>query len=63
MGAGMVSIINPVISAMGIGWAYVLLGGFCLVVSPLIWVEVRWGPIWRERRRLAQQQAAEPPSL
>ncbi|KAI9454143.1 MFS general substrate transporter [Lactarius psammicola] len=59
MGASMVTIINPIISAMGNGWAYVLLGGFCVLVSPLIWVEVRWGPIWRERRR---QLAVVPPS-
>jgi len=61
MGAGMVTIINPIINAMGNGWAYVLLGGFCVLVSPLIWVEVRWGPMWRERRRRTQEQAAAPP--
>ncbi|KAF8265762.1 MFS general substrate transporter, partial [Lactarius quietus] len=57
MGAGMVTIINPIITAMGNGWAYVLLGGFCVLVAPLIWVEVRWGPIWRERRLRAEEQA------
>ena len=62
MGAGMVTIINPIITAMGNGWAYVLLGGFCILVSPLIWIEVRWGPIWRERRLRAQEQSATPPS-
>ncbi|KAH9065620.1 major facilitator superfamily domain-containing protein [Lactarius vividus] len=60
MGAGMVTVINPIISAMGNGWAYVLLGGFCILVSPLIWVEVRWGPIWRERRLKARQDTAGP---
>jgi len=65
MGAGMVTIINPIINAMGNGWTYILLGGFCILVSPLVWVEVRWGPIWRERRRLRAQQEAQasaPPS-
>lgn len=62
MGAGMVTIINPIITAMGNGWAYVLLGGFCILVSPLIWVEVRWGPIWRERRVRAQERPATAPS-
>ncbi|KAF8264036.1 major facilitator superfamily domain-containing protein [Lactarius quietus] len=62
MGAGMVTIINPIITTMGNGWAYFLLGGFSVLVAPLIWVEVRWGPIWRERRLRAQEQAVTPPS-
>ncbi|KAI9444681.1 MFS general substrate transporter [Lactarius indigo] len=60
MGAGMVTIINPIISAMGNGWAYVLLGGSCVLVSPLIWVEVRWGPVWRERRLKAREHTTAP---
>ncbi|KAH9081526.1 MFS general substrate transporter [Lactarius deliciosus] len=62
MGAGMVTVIDPIISAMGNGWAYVLLGGFCVLVSPLIWVEVRWGPMWRERRLKARQRTEVPPA-
>jgi len=57
MGAGMVSIINPILVALGDGWAYTLLGGLCVLVSsPLLYVEVRWGPIWRERRRRRQRR-------
>ena len=62
MGAGMVTVINPIIAVMGNGWAYVFLGGFCILVSPLIWVEVWWGPIWREGRRRAQEPVATPSS-
>jgi len=51
MGAGMVSVINPILVAIGEGWTYTLLGGLCMLVSPLLYVEIRWGPMWRERRR------------
>ncbi|KAI9507807.1 major facilitator superfamily domain-containing protein [Russula earlei] len=56
MGAGMVSIINPILVALGNGWAYTLLGGLCVLVSPLLYIDVRWGPMWRERRRIKEQQ-------
>jgi hypothetical protein len=55
MGAGMVSIINPMLVALGDGWTYVILGGLCVLVSPLLYVEMRWGPFWRERRRREHQ--------
>ncbi|KAI0299116.1 MFS general substrate transporter [Multifurca ochricompacta] len=58
IGAGMVSIVNPIIVALGDGWAYTLLGGFCLLASPLLYIEVRWGPVWRERRREKEEKAA-----
>ncbi|KAI0257007.1 MFS general substrate transporter [Lactifluus subvellereus] len=57
MGAGMVSIMNPMLVALGDGWTYTLLGGLCLVASPLVFVEVKWGPTWRERRRQKQESA------
>ncbi|KAF8265758.1 MFS general substrate transporter [Lactarius quietus] len=62
MGAGMVTIINPIITAMGNGWAYVLLGGFCVLVASLMWVEARWGHIWREQRLRVQEKAISLPS-
>jgi hypothetical protein len=58
MGAGMVSVINPNLVALGNGWTYTLLGGLCVLVSPLLYVETRWGPIWREQRRKEQRLAA-----
>ncbi|KAI9507806.1 MFS general substrate transporter [Russula earlei] len=56
MGAGMVSIMNPILVALGNGWAYTLLGGLCVLVSPFLYIDVRWGPMWRERRRIKEQQ-------
>jgi hypothetical protein len=57
MGAGMVSVINPILVAFGTGWTYTLLGGICILASPLLYVELRCGPRWRERRRQKQEQA------
>ncbi|KAI0275306.1 MFS general substrate transporter [Gloeopeniophorella convolvens] len=59
MGAGLVSVINPILDAIGMGWTYVLLGGMCILAAPLLYVEVHWGPVWRERRRRRQQDAFE----
>jgi len=50
LGAGMVSIIKPILDALEDGWTYVVLGGLCVLVSPLLYVEIRWGPFWRQRR-------------
>jgi len=58
MGAGIVSVINPILVTVGNGWTYTLLGGLCVLVSPLLYVETRWGPMWREQRRKEQRLAA-----
>ena len=63
MGAGMVSVINPILVALGDGWTYTVLGGLCVLASPLVYVEIRWGPVWRERRRQKQIQSAQPPVM
>ncbi|KAJ7061611.1 MFS general substrate transporter [Mycena amicta] len=34
LGAALVSAIQPMLDALGAGWAYILLGGLCLVLSP-----------------------------
>jgi hypothetical protein len=59
MGAGMVSVINPMLDALGKGWTYTLLGGICILVSPLLFVEIRCAPEWRERRRQKVRRQAE----
>ena len=56
MGAAMVSVMNPILVAIGGGWTYTLLGSLCVLVSPLLYVEIRWEPMWRERRREQAQR-------
>ena len=55
MGAGMVSIVKPILDALDDGWTYVALGGLCVLVSPLLYVEIRWGPFWRQQRGSKRQ--------
>ena len=56
----MVSAIDPMIRRLGMGWTYVLLGGFAILCAPLVILEMKTGPKWRERRRKqGEKQAAE----
>ncbi|KAI0034181.1 MFS general substrate transporter [Vararia minispora EC-137] len=52
LGAATVSVVDFIIQAVGAGWTYVILSGWCVAVFPLLCVELRYGPIWRERRRM-----------
>ncbi|KAI0652010.1 MFS general substrate transporter [Trametes meyenii] len=57
-GAVCVSVIDLILKALGTGWTYVLLSGICVVFSPIYYVLMRYGPVWRAKRR-ARRQAAE----
>ncbi|KAI0052527.1 MFS general substrate transporter [Auriscalpium vulgare] len=57
LGAGLVSVIDIIIKALGAGWTYIVLGGGCILVSPLLIVVLRWGPVWREQRRVSTAAA------
>ncbi|KAA1468010.1 MFS general substrate transporter [Dentipellis sp. KUC8613] len=57
LGAAMVSVVNIIIDAVGDGWTYVILAATCVAVTPLLYVEVKWGPVWRERRRKLAERA------
>ncbi|KAH9858031.1 MFS general substrate transporter [Lenzites betulinus] len=50
-GAACVSVIDLMIKALGTGWTYVILTGICIVFSPIYWVLMRYGPVWRAKRR------------
>jgi hypothetical protein len=39
-----------------LGWAYVVLGALCVAVAPLMYLEVRMGPVWRQRRAMEVKQ-------
>jgi hypothetical protein len=48
LGAGSTALIVPMTNAMGLGWAYTLIGLIYVVMSPMLFVVVRWGPGWRK---------------
>lgn len=52
MGAAGTAVIVEMIDGMGRGWCFTLVAAVVGATSPLLWVLVRWGPGWREERRL-----------
>ncbi|EIN07877.1 MFS general substrate transporter [Punctularia strigosozonata HHB-11173 SS5] len=59
LGAIAVSIMDPILKALRPGWTYVLLAGICVVASPALWVVLRWGPMWRAKRRAQLQSNSQ----
>ncbi|KAK0119793.1 hypothetical protein ONS95_011225 [Cadophora gregata] len=59
VGAGGTAIINIMIIRMGRGWCFTFIALVCIAASPMLWVEMKWGPKWREERlvRMDKQQA------
>ncbi|KXL43065.1 hypothetical protein M433DRAFT_157259 [Acidomyces richmondensis BFW] len=51
-GAGTTDAVIYMIEAMGQGWCFTLHAGVVVVLSPSLWILQRWGPGWRESRRL-----------
>ena len=59
MGVGGSAVIEPMISRMGLGWAFTLVGLVVAVASPMLYVVKRWGPVWREERRARNKKRKE----
>lgn len=52
MGAAGTAVIIQMIDGMGRGWCFTFIAAVCFLTSPLLWVAVKWGPKWREERRV-----------
>lgn len=50
IGAAGVAAIQPIITAITPTWAFVLLAGITLSMTPLLMIEMRWGMGWRLQR-------------
>ena len=59
MGAGATAVIIYMIDTMGRGWCFTFIAGVLVAFSPMLWVLLRWGPKWREERRLRTQKQIE----
>ncbi|KAJ6515186.1 major facilitator superfamily domain-containing protein [Mycena vitilis] len=59
LGAGLVSGIQPLLDALGPGYAYLLLGGVAALTGPLVWLGVYIGPRCRERRASIAEEREE----
>ncbi|EAQ93026.1 hypothetical protein CHGG_01261 [Chaetomium globosum CBS 148.51] len=62
LGAGASAVIIPMIDAMTSGWAYTFIALVYLLLAPLLWVIMRWGPAWRAAR-IALEKARESSGL
>ncbi|KAJ3573050.1 hypothetical protein NP233_g2682 [Leucocoprinus birnbaumii] len=54
LSAALVSIIQLIFDAIGIGWTYVLLAGITLLALPFLFLELKYGPRIRRKRFNAQ---------
>ena len=56
MGAGGTAVIIPIINGLGRGWAFTLIGLLLFASSFMPWLLLKWGPKWREERRLREER-------
>ncbi|MCJ1253733.1 hypothetical protein MMC24_001545 [Lignoscripta atroalba] len=56
MGAAGTAIIVQMIDAMGRGWCFTFIALIVLFFTPMLWAEQKWGPKWREARRVRIQK-------
>ncbi|RAL59640.1 hypothetical protein DID88_006499 [Monilinia fructigena] len=59
LGAGGTGIITIMVDRMGRGWCFTFIALVCIVASPMLWVELKWGPIWREERMVRMEKQSE----
>ncbi|KAL1796053.1 hypothetical protein ACET3X_006277 [Alternaria dauci] len=50
LAAILVAIIDRQAAAWGDGWTYTFWGGICCLLLPLMFLEIRMGPVWRKKR-------------
>ncbi|GAB7366778.1 hypothetical protein MBLNU230_g0731t1 [Neophaeotheca triangularis] len=56
LGAGGTGIIIYMIEAMGRGWCFTFIAGVVAVLSPILFALQKWGPEWREARRVRAEE-------
>lgn len=56
LGAGATALILPMTDAMGLGWSYTLIAGVYVLLSPMLWAVVKWGPGWRRQKKEKQER-------
>jgi MFS family permease len=54
LGAGATAIVIYMIDTMGRGWCFTFVAGVVTALSPILLILLKWGPKWREERRLRQ---------
>ena len=57
MGSGATAIVIYMIDAMGRGWCFTFISLVVVALTPIMWVLEKWGPVWREQRRVRVEMA------
>jgi len=56
VGAGATAVVQPMLTGIGDGWTFTILGFLVVLTLPPVWVQKRWGPGWREKRALREEK-------
>lgn len=59
VGAGGTAVIETMLNAMGRGWCYTFLALVVALFSPILFISTKWGPGWREERRVRRLEDIE----
>ena len=59
MGAAGTAVIIEMINTIGRGWCFTFIAAVVFFTSPLLWAELKWGPQWREERRVRMETQKE----
>jgi hypothetical protein len=59
LSATLVAVIQLVLTPLGAGYTYVILGGICVAATPLVYVVMHIGPGWRARRKRRAEMEKE----
>jgi MFS family permease len=57
LGAGATALILPMTQAMGLGWSYTFIALVYLLLSPMLLVVIKYGPLWRAERKEMRARA------
>lgn len=57
LGAGATALVQPMINGMGLGWTFTFVACVGAVATPMSLVLLKYGPRWREARRLRIEEA------
>jgi predicted MFS family arabinose efflux permease len=56
LGAAGVAVMQPMLEAMGQGWTSVTLVGIWILCAPGMWLVWKYGPKWREEKRVKEEK-------
>ncbi|KAI9644092.1 hypothetical protein NHQ30_007444 [Ciborinia camelliae] len=60
LGAGSTALIVPMVDRMGLGWAYSFIALLYVVLSPMLFAVMIWGPDWRKEKAEKEGEKEKP---